>query len=344
MMMPMKATIVINNYNYGRFVASAIDSALAQDWPHKEIIVVDDGSTDDSRAIISSYGTKVLSFFKENGGQTSAVNLALRHATGDPIFILDSDDILLPNALTTVISAWYHGISKMQFPMITIREDGSDAGSIYPNFSAKQTPERVRHSIALVSFYWSSPTSGNAWSRDFLKEVFPLPEDMRFFDGYLSALTAFFGDVVTLTTPLAKYRINTSNFWTKNFSPKLIADTADEQAAITAKANRFLADKFGTPPLDHRRDFAYMMKQIVVKKFLPAQCNDTWPTVFRLSCRSIVKNPNFSAKTKLLLAAWFLSVFATPKPIAIRIVKLRFVPSYRPPIITKLLKFSGWRG
>src|SRR5580704_12732409 len=104
--MSLKASILVNNYNYGRFVAAAIDSALHQDWPNKEIIVVDDGSTDDSRAIISAYGDKIRVVFKENGGQTSAANLAFKHCTGDVIFFLDSDDVLSPNAVTTVIEAW----------------------------------------------------------------------------------------------------------------------------------------------------------------------------------------------------------------------------------------------
>jgi len=342
--MPIKASIIISNYNYGRFVAAAIDSALGQDWPDKQIIVVDDGSTDDSRAVISSYGPQVLPLFKENGGQTSAANLALRHCTGDLIFFLDSDDILLPNALTTVARAWYQGVSKIQFPMTMIREDGSDAGSIYPNFRKTQTPERVRRSMALTSFYVSSPTSGNAWARNFIDQVFPLPEDIRFFDGYLSSLSPFFGDVVTLTTPLVKYRINTNNFWTREFSPKLVADAAEEEAALGGRLNRFLDEKFGIRPVDHRKNFTYMMKRIVTKKFLPSRCDDTWQAVMWLSYRSIVNNPNLSLKTQLFVGLWFLAVWATPKFIAIRIVKLRFVPSYRPPIVGKLLKFSGWRG
>jgi glycosyltransferase involved in cell wall biosynthesis len=342
--MTIKASIIINNYNYGYFVAAAIDSALSQDWPNKEIIVVDDGSTDHSRAIISSYGTTVLPLLKQNGGQNSAANLAFRHCTGDVIFFLDSDDILLPNAVTTVIKKWYQGISKIQFPMITIREDGSNAGSIAPHFSEKQTPEDIRRSMALASFYRSSPTSGNAWSSHFIREVFPLPEDIRFFDGYLSALSPYFGDVVTLTTPLAKYRINTNNFWTKQFSPKLVADTADEQATITAKLNNCLYAKLGIRPLDYRKDFGYMMHRIVVKKFLPSRCDEDWSTIIRLSWRSVVSSPSLSVGAKLLVAAWFLSVLVAPKPLASRIVKLRYVPSYRPPIITKLLKLCGWRG
>jgi len=66
------ASIIISNYNYADFLAEAIESALAVDWPDVEVIVVDDGSTDGSRDIIRSYGTRVIPVFQENSGQLAA--------------------------------------------------------------------------------------------------------------------------------------------------------------------------------------------------------------------------------------------------------------------------------
>lgn len=71
---PPYASIIINNYNYDRFLAEAIDSALNQTYPHIEVIVVDDGSTDNSRKIIADYGDRILkanvlfqnSYYEEN--------------------------------------------------------------------------------------------------------------------------------------------------------------------------------------------------------------------------------------------------------------------------------------
>ena len=68
------ASIIITSYNYERFLPRAIDSALQQTYPSKEIIVVDDGSTDNSRHIINSYGDRIIPSFKENGGLNSATN------------------------------------------------------------------------------------------------------------------------------------------------------------------------------------------------------------------------------------------------------------------------------
>lgn len=85
-------SILINNYNYGRFLAEVINSALHQTYAHIEVIVVNDGSTDDSRDIIGSYGDRINPILKENGGQTSAFNAEFINSQGDIICFLDSDD------------------------------------------------------------------------------------------------------------------------------------------------------------------------------------------------------------------------------------------------------------
>jgi len=74
----MLVSIIINNYNYGRYLAEAIESALGQAGNPVELIVVDDGSTDNSRDIIVAFGDQLLPIFKDNGGQASALHLALR--------------------------------------------------------------------------------------------------------------------------------------------------------------------------------------------------------------------------------------------------------------------------
>ncbi len=77
------ASILINNYNYGRFLHEAIDSALSQTYPHTEVIVVDDGSTDNSREIIASYEDQIIPVLKENGGQASALNAGFAASRGE---------------------------------------------------------------------------------------------------------------------------------------------------------------------------------------------------------------------------------------------------------------------
>src|SRR5262249_35315249 len=93
------ASIIVSNYNYGRFLRKWLDSALAQTFANKEVIVVDDGSTDESRKIISSYGKQIIPILKENGGQASAFNAGFAASRGEAVLFLDADDLLLPSAL-----------------------------------------------------------------------------------------------------------------------------------------------------------------------------------------------------------------------------------------------------
>ena len=79
---PGMASIIISSYNYGRYLNDAIDSALAQTYPRTEVIVVDDGSTDDSASVIESYQDRIVSVVKENGGQASSMNAGLREGSG----------------------------------------------------------------------------------------------------------------------------------------------------------------------------------------------------------------------------------------------------------------------
>jgi glycosyltransferase involved in cell wall biosynthesis len=115
----MKISVLVNNYNYGRFLPEALASAAAQTLPAHEIIVVDDGSTDDSLAVLESLRAKIPGLrviAQANGGQLSAMRTGIRAASGDWCASLDSDDAWKPNHLAaaaaviatqTDVSAYY---------------------------------------------------------------------------------------------------------------------------------------------------------------------------------------------------------------------------------------------
>ena len=97
-------TIVIPVYNGSNYMKEAIDSALAQTYKNIEIIVVNDGSTDNTDEIARSYGDKIRYFKKENGGVATALNLAIKEAKGDYISWLSHDDVYLPNKIEVQIN------------------------------------------------------------------------------------------------------------------------------------------------------------------------------------------------------------------------------------------------
>jgi cellulose synthase/poly-beta-1,6-N-acetylglucosamine synthase-like glycosyltransferase len=103
-----RISVVIPTYNYGCYLRRAVESALAQIYPPFEIIVVDDGSTDDTRAVASSFGAQVRYIFQHNRGISCARNTGIGAATGDWIAFLDADDWWLPEKLQRQAEALAH--------------------------------------------------------------------------------------------------------------------------------------------------------------------------------------------------------------------------------------------
>jgi glycosyltransferase involved in cell wall biosynthesis len=230
-------SIVVNNYNYGRFLAESIDSALGQTWPSREVIVVDDGSTDGSRDVISGYGDRILTVLKENGGQASAFNAGLRASRGDIVLFLDSDDVLLPTAVESAVRVFERGRpAKVHWPLWVIDAQGRRTGRRWP---AGRLAEGDFREITLrrgPSVGQSPPTSGNAWSRRFLESVFPVPEEYRLCaDDYLYALAPAFGPIGRVPQPQGCYRLHGRNHYlTKSFEERLELGwrIQDQQCAV----------------------------------------------------------------------------------------------------------------
>jgi len=103
-----KVSVIIPTYNRVAYVCEAIESALAQTYPHKEIIVVADGSPRNIVEKVRGYGNKVKLFYKENGGVASAINYGLRQATGEYIAILADDDTWLPQKIEKEVNFLEH--------------------------------------------------------------------------------------------------------------------------------------------------------------------------------------------------------------------------------------------
>src|SRR5437899_364684 len=103
---PELVSIVTPSFRQGRFLRQCIESVLTQDYPRIEYFVFDGGSKDESRAILESYGDRFHWQSEPDGGQTSAINAGLRRAKGSILAYLNSDDVLLPGAVSAVVDAF----------------------------------------------------------------------------------------------------------------------------------------------------------------------------------------------------------------------------------------------
>jgi glycosyltransferase involved in cell wall biosynthesis len=206
-------SIIICNYNHGRYLRDAIGSALAQTYGNVEVIVVDDGSTDNSRSVIDEFAAKgaVKVLFQDNQGQCSAYNAGFAAAAGDIVLFLDADDLYLPEMAERVVAAMEASTAKAHFLLSFIGPQGEPRAGQTPRVLASGA---VGHLLATKGvLYTSAPGSGNAYARWALAHLFPLPvtEDKYcadFFTVYGSALN---GTVVAVNAVLGRYRLHGSS-------------------------------------------------------------------------------------------------------------------------------------
>lgn len=103
--MKKKISVIIRSHNSAKFINKAIKSALKQTLSKKmyEIVVVDDGSTDNTRKILKSYGKKIRLFLRKKSGPIKAVNFGIKQSEGEYIVLLDADDTFKPTILKEML-------------------------------------------------------------------------------------------------------------------------------------------------------------------------------------------------------------------------------------------------
>ena len=204
---------VINNYNYERYVGEAIRSAINQSSPFRQIIVVDDGSTDRSQEIIKNFGSRIEFIATENRGQTAACLTGLRAAKADYVLFLDADDYLASSFVEQIGRVLDANASpvKVQYQLVTVDDTGDTLGS-FPTYPVPYTATQMRDDNEALGFYQSPPTSGNVIRCDVLRHCDEKQVDPRgAIDGTLNLVLPYFGEVVSVNTPLAFKREHTRN-------------------------------------------------------------------------------------------------------------------------------------
>jgi glycosyltransferase involved in cell wall biosynthesis len=178
--------------------------------------VVDDGSADNSRQVIERYGKRIISVFKENGGQASAFNAGFQKSHGDIVMFLDSDDLLLAHAVENVVATFSESeVVKAHWSLWVIDEKGARTGTIKEPVLPEGDFRRAlqTHGPMTELTLPSAPTSGNAYSRKFLQQVLPMPEAEYKIspDAYLFGLAPAFGLIRRVAEPQSCWRFHGGN-------------------------------------------------------------------------------------------------------------------------------------
>jgi glycosyltransferase involved in cell wall biosynthesis len=251
----MLVSILISNYNYGRFLRHAIDSALNQTHDQIEVVVVDDGSTDESREIIVSYGSKIVPLFQANGGQSAAFNSGFAACHGELVCLLDADDEFLPSKVQRIVheygaspDTWY--FHHLQF----VDESSKPIGGSPVNHHKTGRHDFRSDSLKGKQRFWAPATSGLSFSRHLLNVLLPMPTDIRITsDNYLKFSAMALVPGIVITDRLGFQRIHGKNAYTSNYDPLLRAETnlltgraiAQKHPTLQAIGNRLVANGLG---------------------------------------------------------------------------------------------------
>jgi glycosyltransferase involved in cell wall biosynthesis len=209
-----RVTVLIDTYNYGRFIEEAIDSVLAQDFPmdQVQILVVDDGSTDDTRQRVAKYLSQLRYLYKPNGGQASAFNFGLAQATGEYIVLLDADDFWLPAKLRRVVEEFdAHPEVGMLYDRV-LKFDMA-AGTREPEDFVNLSGYLPDQPEALFR-YEPHATSFVSYRKKLIDQLLPVPEGLTIqADGHFALILPFIAHIRGIPECLGVYRIHGSNLF-----------------------------------------------------------------------------------------------------------------------------------
>jgi len=218
----MKVSVIVSNYNYARYLPIAINSVLAQTYPNFEIILVDDGSKDNSREVIAQLQQlapdKIKPIYQPNQGQGAAFNTGFAAASGDIIAFLDADDVWQPQKLQRIVEQFCSCPQVIGVMHLLKNIDGNGNPVNAASTVGRLLDEDLAKVILQTGNAWCfPPTSGLAYRRSVLEKVFPIDcSKWRLCaDGCLIYCTAFLGKVKTLNEVLGSYRIHGANHYMK---------------------------------------------------------------------------------------------------------------------------------
>jgi glycosyltransferase involved in cell wall biosynthesis len=210
-------TALIDTYNHQSFIQDAINSVLNQNFPasETEILVVDDGSTDDTSEVVRKFAPRVRLLRKTNGGQASAFNAGIPEARGEIVAFLDGDDWWAPGKLTAVTEAFAanadvglvgHGVTEV-YP------DGRQRTEVpreISRFRITSTEEAKTFRMRRGFF----GTSRMSYRKEILRRIGSVPEALKFeADEYLFTLAGLLAHVLILRESFTFYRLHDRNLF-----------------------------------------------------------------------------------------------------------------------------------
>jgi glycosyltransferase involved in cell wall biosynthesis len=318
-------SVVINNYNYQHFLVRCINSALSQTYAKTEVIVVDDGSTDNSREVIERYRGRIVPVYKSNGGQASALNRGFEYARGDFLVFLDSDDELLPSALERVAEVFgqNENISHVIFRLQVVDAENRPTGALLPSSRLQLASGNIQKQLIRNRSYTHPPTSGHVFRKSAITEIMPIPE-LVFRKGaaaYLVYTVDIVGELRSIDEPLGLYRIHNTNVSEINqfLDGDRLSAHLQEDACVRSKQIAMFRKHYGITMSELAfGDLTHIKQHVILKKLYPQKYTFS-RSIFQLCLRGLIAAVlanNIRLLDRPIWMLWFLGMLIAPRTIA----------------------------
>jgi glycosyltransferase involved in cell wall biosynthesis len=210
-------SVLIDTYNHERFIEQAVASALEQDFPQpdREIIVVDDGSTDRTPEILRKFEPHIRLIRKCNGGQASAFNAGIPQCQGEVVAFLDGDDWWEKTKVSEIVSAFSRNESgAIGHGLYEVDESGKKAFINVPTREYACHLHTISEGLDFIELRSYLGTSRLAVRKSVLEKILPIPESLVIeADEFLATLATAISGCVVLDQPLASYRLHSNNLY-----------------------------------------------------------------------------------------------------------------------------------
>ena len=339
-------SIVITNRDYAAYLPAALGSALEQRGAIVEVIVVDDGSTDDSREIIARHGDRVQALQLEGRGQKAAFNAGFAVAAGDAVLFLDADDELRPGAAAAVADAFARkpGAARVVFRLEVISAGGRPIGGCVPSAGTPLASGDVRRTVLAFpdDLAWP-PTSGNAFAAWALRRVMPLPVDDEptGADSCLHPLIGLLGPVVALDEIHGAYRLHGANAHARDGFDVERSRTILRRAPRAHARIGELARELGLGPAQPRSVTIAAHRLVSLRLGGPGHpiCGDTRRRALGAGLRAASGRFDVAPSRRASYAAWFALAAVAPRPVARRLAQA-FLQPLRPGSVARRMSRS----
>ena len=292
-------SVLIANYNYARYIGEALESVLCQTYPHFEVIVCDDGSTDNSCEVIEAYLEKdprLKLVRKQNGGVATALNAAYRESNGQIVCLLDADDVWMPNKLQKAIEA-FKSDPKCGFVIHNVIQIDGHGKLIKPTPMYRRLASGWMAPFALENggfVHNIPPASAISVRREVANLLFPLNEAfVRNADSLIFRLAPFVTVIESVPEVLSMFRLHGAN---ATSSVALTVDGLEHEQIVLKRMHQeqeqFLRTVYGTEVAKRLTGLQFSVA-VLHDLYLLARLKGASKSESREAHRELVTHPHF---------------------------------------------------